>query len=47
MIDDSLAIARLKVAVQLYTIRDKVSEDYVNALKTVSQIGYKGVEFTE
>ena len=38
---------KLKVAVQLYTIRDKVSDDYVNALKIVSRIGYKGVEFTE
>jgi len=35
----------MKVAVQLYTIRDKVSKDYVNALKKVSEIGYKGVEF--
>jgi len=35
----------VKVAVQLYTIRDKTSSDYVNALKVVSQVGYKGVEF--
>ena len=35
----------MKVAVQLYTIRDKVSEDYVNALKAVSEIGYRAVEF--
>ncbi|RJS87901.1 hypothetical protein CW705_09805 [Candidatus Bathyarchaeota archaeon] len=35
----------MKVAVQLYTIRDKISRDYVNALKVVSQVGYRGVEF--
>lgn len=35
----------MKVAVQLYTIRDKVSEDYVRALEAVSEIGYRAVEF--
>ena len=35
----------MKVAVQLYTIRDKISEDYIRALKVVSEIGYSAVEF--
>ena len=35
----------MKVALQLYTIRDKIAKDYVKALETVAKIGYKAVEF--
>lgn len=35
----------LPVAVQLYSIRDDVSADFENALKSVKDMGYDGVEF--
>jgi len=35
----------MKVALQLYTVRDKIKEDYVSALKAVAKVGYKYVEF--
>lgn len=33
------------VALQLYTVRDSVSEDLLEAIKKVAQKGYNGVEF--
>ncbi|MCD6563207.1 MAG: sugar phosphate isomerase/epimerase [Thermoproteales archaeon] len=35
----------MRVALQLYTIRDKIKEDYLNSLKNVAEIGYKYIEF--
>lgn len=35
----------MKVALQLYTIRDKVTKDYKRALHMVRESGYKAVEF--
>src|ERR671931_1642738 len=38
--------ARLdKVGLQLYTVRDKMKEDFEGTLARVAQIGYKEVEF--
>ena len=37
---------KIPVALQLYTIRDACNEDFVGALKSVSDIGYAGVELT-
>ncbi len=33
------------IGIQLYTLRDMAKEDFVQVLKTVADIGYKGVEF--
>jgi sugar phosphate isomerase/epimerase len=38
-------MATLPVALQLYTVRDHASEDFVGTLKQVAGIGYAGVEF--
>lgn len=35
----------LPIAVQLYSIRNDVAADFDNALKSVSEMGYDGVEF--
>ncbi len=35
----------MKVALQLYTVRDKVSRDYRYALRMVRESGYRFVEF--
>ena len=35
----------LQVALQLYTVRDETSRDFVGTLRRVAQIGYAGVEF--
>lgn len=35
----------MKVALQLYTVRDKVAKDYKSALRMVRESGYKAVEF--
>jgi len=35
----------MKVALQLYTVRDKVAKDYKTALRMVRESGYKAVEF--
>ena len=35
----------MKVALQLYSIRDKVEKDFFGSLKQVKEIGYDGVEF--
>jgi len=34
----------LPIALQLYTVRDDVAEDYIGTLKKVAEIGYAGVE---
>lgn len=36
----------MKVALQLYTVRDKMKVDYISTLKAVADVGYKYVEFT-
>ncbi len=35
----------MRVALQLYTIRDKIAADYRRALRKVAEIGYKAVEY--
>nr|WP_315614742.1 sugar phosphate isomerase/epimerase [Alkalihalobacillus sp. MEB130] len=35
----------MKVAIQLFTLRDSCKEDFVGTLKKVAQLGYDGVEF--
>lgn len=35
----------MPVAVQLYTLREETSKDFIGTLKKVADIGYKGVEF--
>lgn len=37
-------MARIPVALQMYTVRDVASEDFVGTLKKVAEIGYEGVE---
>ena len=35
----------LKVALQLYSIREDMAKDYVKAMTEVAKMGYQGVEF--
>lgn len=35
----------MKVALQLYTVRDKMKVDYISTLRAVADVGYKYVEF--
>lgn len=35
----------LKVALELYTVRDETKRDFAGTLRRVAQIGYEGVEF--
>ncbi|MDV2884623.1 sugar phosphate isomerase/epimerase [Alkalihalophilus pseudofirmus] len=35
----------MKVAIQLFTLRDSCNEDFVGTLRKVSELGYDGVEF--
>jgi sugar phosphate isomerase/epimerase len=35
----------MQVALQLYTLRDETSRDFVGTLRRVAQMGYSGVEF--
>ena len=35
----------LPIAVQLYTLREELKEDFVGVLEKVSKLGYEGVEF--
>ncbi|MDV2685603.1 sugar phosphate isomerase/epimerase [Alkalihalophilus lindianensis] len=35
----------MKVAIQLFTLRDACKEDFVGTLKKVAELGYDGVEF--
>lgn len=35
----------LQVALELYTVRDETSRDFVGTLRRVAQLGYTGVEF--
>jgi sugar phosphate isomerase/epimerase len=37
-------MANLPVGIQLYTVRDKLEEDYVGTIQKVAEIGYEGVE---
>lgn len=36
---------KLGIALQLYTLRDVMAEDFIGTLKKVAEIGYEGVEF--
>lgn len=36
---------KMKVAIQLFTLREKCQEDFVGTLKKVTELGYHGVEF--
>jgi hypothetical protein len=36
---------KIPLGVQLYTVREQCKNDFPGTLKTVSQIGFKGVEF--
>jgi len=38
-------MARIPIALQLYSIRDDCKKDFVGSLKAVSKMGYEGVEF--
>jgi len=38
-------MARIPVALQLYTVRDETAKDFLGTLERVAQIGYEGVEF--
>ena len=38
-------MSRLPVALQLYTVRDVATEDFVGTLGQVADMGYEGVEF--
>jgi len=35
----------IPIALQLYTLRDQAAQDFAGVLRTVAEIGYKGVEF--
>ncbi len=38
-------MARIPIALQLYSVRDDCAKDFVGTLKRVAQMGYEGVEF--
>lgn len=38
-------MAKIPVALQMYTVRDAAQKDFVGTLRKVAEIGYKGVEF--
>lgn len=35
----------MQIGLQLYTVRDKLSEDFKGTIEAVAKLGYKGVEF--
>ena len=35
----------LKVGIQLYSVRDEMKKDPINAIRQVAEIGYKNLEF--
>ena len=35
----------MKVGIQLYSVRDEMKKDPVNAIRQVAEIGYKNLEF--
>jgi sugar phosphate isomerase/epimerase len=37
-------VAKIPIAVQMYTLRDVCGEDFIGTLKAVAEIGYHGVE---
>ncbi|MGD2175689.1 MAG: sugar phosphate isomerase/epimerase [Candidatus Brocadiaceae bacterium] len=39
-------MAEMPIALQLYTVRDQLAEDYVGTLKSVKKIGYDHVQLT-
>jgi sugar phosphate isomerase/epimerase len=38
-------MSRIKIAVQLYSIRDECTKDFRKAIEAVAKMGYEGVEF--
>ncbi|MEX2460572.1 MAG: hypothetical protein WD469_04615 [Paenibacillaceae bacterium] len=38
-------MAKTKVGLQLYTLRDETAKDFIGTLRKVAEIGYEGVEF--
>lgn len=38
-------MARIPVALQLYTVRDETAKDFLGTLEKVARMGYEGVEF--
>ena len=40
-------MSKLPVALQLYTVRDQTSQDFVGTLAKVAEMGYGSVEFAE
>lgn len=38
-------MSRIKVGLQLYTVRDQTAEDFVGTLEKVAELGYEAVEF--
>ncbi len=45
MASSSPALRRLPVALQLYTVRDQLREDFAGTIRAVAQLGYDGVQF--
>ena len=35
----------MKVGIQLYSVRDEMAKDPINAIRTVAGLGYKNLEF--
>ncbi|MCL6547595.1 MAG: sugar phosphate isomerase/epimerase [Alicyclobacillus sp.] len=38
-------MGRLKIGLQMYTVRDEARKDFVGTLRRVAELGYEGVEF--
>ena len=38
-------MAKVPVALQLYTVRDETAKDFAGTMRKVAQMGYAGVEF--
>lgn len=38
-------MAKLGIAIQLYTLREEMNRDFVGTLRKVAELGYEGVEF--
>jgi sugar phosphate isomerase/epimerase len=38
-------MAKMGIALQLYTLRDETADDFPGTLRKVAELGYQGVEF--
>jgi len=45
MTDQQVTLQRLPVALQLYTVRDQLKEDFRGVVRAVGEMGYDGVQF--